>query len=166
MKELHEKYGDRVDFYTLYIRENHPTRKYQAHQSFEQKVQVAKELRALEKIPYPFLIDSIEGDLHQKLGNYGNAIYVVGTDGYVNHFSLYPNKDFIAQALDELLKNNGQAKKSKIVPSDLSYPPKRLTYSEYKKFRKKMHDRIGDELKAAGQKDLKKVIKKFEAARM
>ena len=33
MKELHEKYGDRVDFYTLYIRENHPTRKYQARTS-------------------------------------------------------------------------------------------------------------------------------------
>jgi len=91
IKKLREKYSKEIDFYTLYVRENHPTEQIKIHKSFNQKIHYAKKLIKSRKIKQNFLIDTIEGSLHQKLGNFGNSIYLIGKDRFVNHWSIFAN---------------------------------------------------------------------------
>ncbi len=109
IKELQKKYGNSVDFYTLYVRENHPTSLYPAHQNLEQKISFAKKLLIEDKIEQKVLVDDVSGSLHQKLGNFGNSIYLIGKDMHVNHWSIFPNTVQLEKGIEALLSANGIA---------------------------------------------------------
>lgn len=42
LKRMHEEFGDRVGFVTLYVREAHPGERYPQPETFEQKLEHAR----------------------------------------------------------------------------------------------------------------------------
>lgn len=83
LKDLHREFGDRVAFVTLFVREAHPGERYPQPDSFEQKLQFAREYRQRDGIPWPVAVDDLEGTLHHALDLKPNSAYLVNADGRV-----------------------------------------------------------------------------------
>ena len=83
LKRLHEEFGDRVSFVTLYVREAHPGDRYPQPEAFEQKLGYAREYKERDRIPWPVAVDGVEGDLHLALDPKPDAAYLMDTDGNV-----------------------------------------------------------------------------------
>lgn len=115
IKKIQKKYAGKVDFYTLYVRENHPTALYPAHTKFDQKISFAKKLKTEGNVEQNFLVDDVNGSLHQALGSFGNSLYLVGKDMHINHWSIFPNSDKLVEAIESLLAANGVAQNAKYI---------------------------------------------------
>jgi len=72
-----------VVFLTLYVREAHPGTKIGAHDSFEDKLNLAKRVKSEEREARIILVDGITGDVHRSYGAWPNMIYVIAPDGTV-----------------------------------------------------------------------------------
>lgn len=115
IKKIQKKYADKVDFYTLYVRENHPTALYPAHTKIDQKISFAKKLKEESKNNQKFLVDDVNGTLHQALGSFGNSLYLIGKDMHVNHWSIFPNSEKLEAGIESLIAANGVAQNAKYV---------------------------------------------------
>ncbi len=83
LKRLHEEFGDRVSFVTLYVREAHPGERYPQPNTFEQKLEYAREYKKRDQIPWAVAVDNVEGDLHRALDPKPDAAYLMDADGDV-----------------------------------------------------------------------------------
>jgi hypothetical protein len=83
LKRLHEEFGDRVAFVTLYVREAHPGEHYPQPEAFERKLEYAREYKERNRIPWPVAVDDIEGDLHRVLDPKPDAAYLMDAHGDV-----------------------------------------------------------------------------------
>jgi hypothetical protein len=93
LKRLHEEFGDRVAFVTLYVREAHPGERYPQPETFEQKLEHARTYKERDGIPWPVAVDDVEGDLHRALDPKPNAAYLMDTEGNVAFRSLWANDE-------------------------------------------------------------------------
>lgn len=89
LQGLHARYGDQVDFVTLYVRECHPGEKIPQPRTFEQKVEYARRLREDHGIPWTVAVDDLEGTLHRQLDSKPSAAYLVDPRGVVVFRSLW-----------------------------------------------------------------------------
>src|SRR5690606_36006702 len=80
---LYERYGDQIDFVTLYVRECHPGEKIPQPRTFAQKVEYARRLRDDHGIPWTVAVDDLEGTLHRQLDEKPSAAYLVDPRGVV-----------------------------------------------------------------------------------
>ena len=71
--ELHQEFGDRVDFALLSAREAHPGENYPQPMSDGEIHARARELRDFYGLPFAVLVDDSKGSLHQRLDNKPNA---------------------------------------------------------------------------------------------
>lgn len=106
MDALARKY-DEVDFYVVYVREAHPGENYTAHESLDEKIENARDLRELDDVERTVLVDDVEGTMHEKYGAFPNSVYVIGNDGVVAYRAdwVYPEK--LDERIEELLENGG-----------------------------------------------------------
>jgi len=89
LQGLYERYGDQIDFVTLYVRECHPGEKIPQPTTYEQKREYARRLRDDHGIPWPVVVDDLEGTLHQQLDPKPSAAYLVDPRGVVMFRSLW-----------------------------------------------------------------------------
>jgi peroxiredoxin len=102
---LHAEFDSRsVSFVLLYTRESHPAENYSAHQSFEQKVAYARELRRLEDVRFPILVDHLDGRIHRAYGVWPNALFVIHKDGRLIFRSNMANHRELREFLNDLLE--------------------------------------------------------------
>ena len=81
---LYQKYRGRdFEFFIVYTREAHPGENFPHHQSWEQKISHAKQLRELDAVEIPILVDDIEGSTHKAYGALPNMVYLIDRDGVV-----------------------------------------------------------------------------------
>lgn len=83
LRELHEEFGDRVRFVTLYVREAHPGDRYPQPHTFEKKLQQARDYVERDGIPWTVAVDDIDGTLHRQLDEKPDSAYFVSPDGHV-----------------------------------------------------------------------------------
>ncbi len=83
LKRLHAEFGDRIPFLTLYVREAHPDERYPQPQDLETKRRHAQDYRQRDALPWPVLVDSLDGDLHRRLDPKPDALYLVDGEGTV-----------------------------------------------------------------------------------
>ncbi len=83
LKRLHEEFGHRVDFVTLYVREAHPGERYPQPNTMDEKLSHAPAYKERTRLPWAVAADSVEGDLHRALDRRPHACYLMGTDGKV-----------------------------------------------------------------------------------
>lgn len=92
---MHAKYGDRVDFYAVYIQEAHPTDgwrmqgndrvgiKVATHKSFADRVKAASECCEALNITAPLLIDSIDDKTNRAYSGFPDRLYLIDQAGKV-----------------------------------------------------------------------------------
>ena len=83
IKELHAEFGDRVDFVLLNVREAHPGAHLPQPATDEEKLSHARSLRERYHVPFTVAVDTLDGDLHQRLDGKPNAAFLLDTTGEV-----------------------------------------------------------------------------------
>lgn len=89
LQRLHQRYGDQVDFVTLYVRECHPGEKIPQPDTYEKKMEYARRLQNELSIPWTVAVDDLDGSLHRQLDEKPNAAYLVDPRGVVMFRSLW-----------------------------------------------------------------------------
>lgn len=93
LHDLHERFGDRIEFVSLYVREAHPGDRYPQPETMDRKVRHARDYARRDAINWTVAVDDVDGDLHQKLDPKPHAAYLVGTDGTVLWRTLWANDE-------------------------------------------------------------------------
>jgi hypothetical protein len=93
--ELHERYGDDVAFYVVYIKEAHPEDGWVLAENREQDIAVSDPTSWVERndvanacvvryaIKIPTVIDGPDNALASAYGGWPERLYLIGTDGRV-----------------------------------------------------------------------------------
>ena len=83
INELYEKYGDRVRFVLVAVREAHPGSAALQPQTYEEKFEHAKALRDLHGHKFEVAVDDINGTLHRALSTKPNSAYILNSDSTI-----------------------------------------------------------------------------------
>ncbi len=111
LKKLQEKYGDRIAFVLLYVREGHPGELYSQPHAIEDKLHHARDLQRTFDISWPVAVDNIEGSLHQALDAKPNSLHLVDSNGRVIFRALWAeDTSSIEQAVEELARGKALTK--------------------------------------------------------
>ena len=101
VQELHDEFGDRVQFIMLYVREAHPGENFTQSVTMEEKLKYAQALKTIYDIKWTVAVDNIDGDLHRALDPKPNSAYLVNSEGTIVFRSLWAaDRDALHQALD------------------------------------------------------------------
>lgn len=82
MKKLSEEFPQ-VRFLVLYVREAHPGEKRGVHRSNDEKLERAKECKAMHNDPRTVLVDDVSGSAHTTYGLFPNSVYIIDADGII-----------------------------------------------------------------------------------
>ncbi|MDQ4105628.1 MAG: hypothetical protein M3157_00425 [Actinomycetota bacterium] len=93
LKQLHEEFGDRVAFVSMYVREAHPGENYPQAEIFEEKLEHARAYKERDGIPWPVSVDDVEGSLHRTLDPKPHAAYIMNVRGGVAFRTLWANDE-------------------------------------------------------------------------
>ena len=103
LEELHGRFGDRVRFVMVDVREAHPGKVVPQPQTFDQKMAHAQLLRDIHGFKFEVAVDDIDGTLHRALGPKPNSAYVLGKDGTILFRAQWANDTkALAEALDAI----------------------------------------------------------------
>jgi len=108
MEELRTKYANRdVEFVAMYVREPHAGERgfpeYRDHESFDHKMEVAKELQDLKNVTLTVGVDDMSQKQHATLGNLPNMAYVVDRTGKVAYSNTWQHAEDIDATLAKLV---------------------------------------------------------------
>lgn len=88
-------YGDRADFWVIYVREAHPADGWQmpqnqrdgvvfnAPKSFAERERIASECETGLRLKMPILIDNMDDAVEHAYSGWPDRIYIVGKDGRI-----------------------------------------------------------------------------------
>ena len=83
LRWLHARFGDRVPFVMVNVREAHPGANVPQPNSMEEKRAHAGLLRDLHDLPFEVAVDDITGSLHRAMSPKPNSAYLLGGDGLI-----------------------------------------------------------------------------------
>jgi peroxiredoxin len=102
VQELYDKFGDRVEFIMLYVREAHPGENFTQAETMGEKLESARALKEFYGIQFTVAADTVGGDLHRALDPKPNAAYLMNSEGVILFRSLWAaDRDALCQALAE-----------------------------------------------------------------
>ncbi len=103
LNELHTRFGDRVRFVMVDVREAHPGKATPQPQGLDEKMAHAEQLRDLHGFQFEVAVDDIDGTLHRALSPKPNSAYVLGKDGAILFRAQWANDTkALAEALDAI----------------------------------------------------------------
>jgi len=80
---LYRRFGHRVRFVMVNVREAHPGLAIPQPATFPEKMAHAMRLRQLHDFQFEVAVDDVDGTLHRALGPKPNSAYLLGTDGTI-----------------------------------------------------------------------------------
>ena len=83
LNELYGRFGDRVRFVMVNVREAHPGKTFPQPTTMEAKRRHAERLRDLHGFQFEVAVDDVDGTLHRALSPKPNSAYVLGVDGQI-----------------------------------------------------------------------------------
>lgn len=99
--ELHARFGDRVRFVFVAVREAHPGARTPQPATIEQKTRNAAALRDHHGIPFEMAVDDIDGTLHRAFGTRPSSAYLIDPTGVIVFRAHWSNAtDALGDALD------------------------------------------------------------------
>jgi len=105
--ELHGRFGDRVRFVMVDVREAHPGKAVPQPQTFDQKMAHAALLRDLHGFEFEVAVDDIDGTLHRAVSPKQHSAYILGKDGTILFRAQWANDTkALAEALDPIAAGN------------------------------------------------------------
>ena len=107
LNELYIRFGDRVRFVMVDVREAHPGKTVTQPQTFEEKMGHAELLRNFHGFNFEVAVDDIDGTLHRAFSPKPNSAYVLGKDGTILFRAHWANDTkALAEALDAIAVGN------------------------------------------------------------
>jgi thiol-disulfide isomerase/thioredoxin len=104
LKELYLRFGDRVRFVMVNVREAHPGKAFPQPRTLDAKMAHAEQLRKLHGFEFEVAVDDADGTLHRALGPKPNSAYVLGADGTILFRAHWANDtQALAAALDAIV---------------------------------------------------------------
>ena len=89
LKDLHDRFGDRIDFVMLYVREAHPGELKDQARTAEQKRERARTLQERDGLPWTIAVDDPNGSTHRRFDEKPNAAYLTDRNGTIVYRSLW-----------------------------------------------------------------------------
>ena len=83
LNELYARFGDRVRFVIVHVREAHPGKAVPQPETLNEKMVHAEQLRDLHGFEFEVAVGDIDGTLHRALSPKPNSAYVLGKDGTI-----------------------------------------------------------------------------------
>jgi hypothetical protein len=80
LNQLYIRFGDRVRFVMVNVREAHPGQKFPQPRTMDAKMAHAKRLRDIHGFKFEVAVDDLDGTLHRALSPKPNSAYVLGVD--------------------------------------------------------------------------------------
>jgi hypothetical protein len=103
--KLHNDFGERVKFVSVYVREAHPGENYPHHTSDEQKMRHAQDWARLDQMPWTIAVDTLQGAAHKAYGPLPNSAYLIGRSGRVAFRALWAGQEgLLREKIQELLR--------------------------------------------------------------
>jgi thiol-disulfide isomerase/thioredoxin len=100
VQTLYEKFGGRVRFIMVYVREAHPGEYISQAETIEEKLEHARTLKEFYDIEWTVAADNIDGDLHRALDPKPNSAVLMNSAGIILFRSLWAaDRDAMHQAL-------------------------------------------------------------------
>jgi thiol-disulfide isomerase/thioredoxin len=104
LNELHLRFGDRVRFVMVNVREAHPGKAFPQPRTPDAKMAHAERLRDLHGFAFEVAVDDVDGTLHRALGPKPNSAYVLGADGTILFRAHWANDtQALSAALDAIV---------------------------------------------------------------
>jgi len=107
LKKLHARWGERVQFVDVFIRQAHPGPDVPAYRRIEQKMKDAQDYRRDEGIPWTVLVDDLPGTAHQVYGSMAAPTYLLDAEGRVSYYVMWTSAPSLHAAIDALLQQGG-----------------------------------------------------------
>ncbi len=115
LMRLFREFGAEVDFVTLNVREAHPGENVPQPGTSAEKIEHARGLRELYDIPWPVVVDDIDGSLHKELDSKPNTAYLIDSSGEVWFRSLWArDESAIGRALAAVSRGGTPAKRQSV----------------------------------------------------
>lgn len=92
-----------MQFLDVMIRQAHPGDGHQRYETYEHKLDEARQYKDAERIGWPVLVDDVAGTVHQTYGSMADPTYLIDADGTVAFYEQWTHPPTLKQALDELL---------------------------------------------------------------
>ena len=102
MRKLHGRWGARVHFVDVLVRQAHPGPGVETYHSPDAKLVDARAYMSAENIPWPVLVDDLQGRVHQVYGGLADPTYLIGVDGRVAFYLHWTHAPTLDAALEEL----------------------------------------------------------------
>ncbi len=103
LNQLYARFGDRVRFVMVNVREAHPGKNVPQPQSMDQKMANAVKLRDLHDFDFEVAVDDIDGTFHRALSPKPNSAYIVAEDGTILFRAQWANDTkALAEALEAI----------------------------------------------------------------
>jgi hypothetical protein len=107
MRELHRLYGDRVRFLEILVRQAHPGERHGAYCSDADKLADAAAYAREEQVPWPVLVDDLDGGVQRAYGGLAAGVYLVERLGRIAFCGTWGQSPALRQAIDDLLARDG-----------------------------------------------------------
>jgi hypothetical protein len=83
LKRLHLRFGDRVRFVMVNVREAHPGKNFPQPRTLPTKMTHAERLGELHCFEFEIAVDDVDGTLHRAMSPKPNSAYVLAKDGTI-----------------------------------------------------------------------------------
>lgn len=113
LKKLIKRYADDFEAALIYVREAHPGDNYPQSHNHQEKQQKAHDFCQLYQLDLPVIVDSVDGDLHQRLDTKPNSLHIIDLTGEVLFQALWAGDiDEIETATEQIAKVSGPTETS------------------------------------------------------
>jgi tetratricopeptide (TPR) repeat protein len=116
LNTLFQRYGRQAPFFLVYIREAHAADQWQSTRNEREEVIVAPALTTEDKedhavmcslklhLPFPALVDGMDGAMEAAYAAWPSRAFVIGPDGRVRYSTRLTQLDFHAEAMEKALR--------------------------------------------------------------
>jgi tetratricopeptide (TPR) repeat protein len=116
LKAMHQSYGSRLPFLLIYIREAHGSDNWQSTRNTRDGVTLASAGTLAEKganaamcsrrlhLPFPALVDGLEGSVEAAYNAWPSRAFIIGTDGRVLYSTRLTELDFKPHEMENILR--------------------------------------------------------------
>jgi thiol-disulfide isomerase/thioredoxin len=106
LHELHRRFGDRVRFVIVNVREAHPGQAFPQPKTMAVKMAHATTLRDIYGFTFEVAVDDIDGTLHRAMSPKPNSAYLLAPDGTILFRAQWANDTpALATALEAVVRN-------------------------------------------------------------
>jgi len=114
INKIHDRFASKATFLTVYVQEAHPVEKEEfknmyfkikSHQNLKDRLSAANDLREMEELPGPFLVDNMEDEASKLYGAHPERLYII-LDGNIVYQGGPGPFDYVPDEVNSWLEKN------------------------------------------------------------